>query len=238
MQLRYLYLFFLGLILAGCVKIIAGDRAADHSFDNRPVGASAQELLTDATYTSLVVEIQYMPGYAPSKASLAQVESFLEERLHKPGGIRIVQKEIPALPERQITREQVISLERRNRTLFTRDSELAVYLLFTNGEFTDPKILGWAYRNTSAVIYGKAIHDNSNKIGKPRRTRLETSIMLHEIGHLMGLVNVHFPMHSAHGDTARASHCENPKCLMYYGLETEDRFGHMLRRGVPQLDSA
>ena len=46
-----------------------------------------------------------------------------------------------------------------------------------------------AYHNTSAVVYGKAVRNHSKLAGRLTHQELETAVVLHEMGHLLGLVN-------------------------------------------------
>ena len=46
------------------------------SDNNKQVGASANDLLSAATYTAVKIEIQYMPGFAPDAAAINNLNSF------------------------------------------------------------------------------------------------------------------------------------------------------------------
>ena len=47
---------------------------------------------------------------------------------------------------------------------------------------------------------------------------LEESDVIHEIGHLMGLVNLGTPMVVNHEDPTHAYHCNDRNCAMYFSL--------------------
>ena len=139
---------------------------------NKPVGFSANQLLGAATYKSLKIEVQYMTGYAPDAAALNHLQTILSAYLNKPSGITIVTKEISASSSTILSIDQVRTIEEQNRTVFTTGDQLGVYFLYTNGNYTDNGVLGVAYRNTSMVLFGKKIHDNSGAIGQASRTKL------------------------------------------------------------------
>lgn len=229
---------FMAIIVTGCIKTIASEEEVMNPefFHNKPFGASAEELLSDKNFTSLKVEIQYMPGFEPDQEAVYELWKFLHTHLNKPEGISVVTRRIKAAKDTVLTKPEVLAIERANRSSYTSGKEIALYVLYTNGEFTNSKILGYAHRNTSVVIFGKNINENSGKIGKPDRTRLESTVLLHEMGHLLGLVNEGSTMQKNHKDTKHASHCRNRKCLMYYGIEIEDKFGHLIKKGIPKLD--
>ena len=207
------------------------------SFHNRKLGASARELLSDEMYQSLTVEIQYMKGFKPRQETVNQLSIFLNRYLNKPNGINIVLNEIRRTKNTALNLDSVVAIETANRTHFVEDDRTAIYILFTNSRHIDKKILGTAYRNTSAVIYGKAIKENSNARGKLTRQELETAVLLHETGHLLGLVNKGSLAASNHIDFDYPDHCTNKKCLMYHATETKKLSSILIKGKVPDLDS-
>jgi hypothetical protein len=208
--------------------------APDH-LHNRPVGASANEILSGSTYTSLKVEVQYMTGFEPDAAALAHLQSMLSMVTHK-SNVSIITKEIQASPNTSLSVSQVIDIERNNRTVFTSGNELALYILYTNTDYTDNNVLGVAYRNTSVALFGRKIHENSGSIGQASRTKLLATVAEHEMGHLMGLVDLGTAMQTNHKDAAHGNHCNNTSCLMYYASETTDILGFLLTGNIPSLD--
>ncbi len=207
------------------------------SLHNRPVGASANELLASTKYTSLKIEVQYMTGFAPDAAALNHLQSVLTALLNKPSGITIVTKEIPASPNLALSVNDVDIIEKNHRTAFTNGNELAVYVLYTNGNYTDNNVLGVAYKNTSAVLFGKKINDNSGGLGQASRTKLVATVIEHELGHLLGLVNLGSPMQTGHQDGAHGHHCSNSNCLMHYTSETSDILGFLITGNIPSFDA-
>lgn len=205
--------------------------------NNRAVGASANELLSAATYTTVKIEIQYMPGYAPDAAAVNNINSFLSTLINKPGGISITQTQITASGKQVLSLNDIAVIEKNNRTVYTSGNQLGVYVLITDGGYSETNVLGLAYRNTSMSILGKTIHDNSGGIGQVSRTKLETTVMQHELGHLMGLVDVGTAMQTNHKDAMHGNHCNNNNCLMYYASETTEILGFLLTGAVPPLDA-
>lgn len=235
-----LFFLFAAIIFNSCSKSstsYVNNPNAPDALHNRPTGASANELLSAANYTSLKIEVQYMPGFQPDAGALNHIQNTLSGILNKPAGITIVTKEIPAANNQTLSVNDVITIEKNNRTAFTTNSELAIYILYTNGNYTDNNVLGVAYKNTSAVLFGKKINDNSGGIGQASRTKLVATVAEHEVGHLLGLVNIGSPMQTNHQDAAHGNHCNNPYCLMYYASETSDIFGFLVTGNIPSFDA-
>lgn len=208
-----------------------------NSENDKQVGVSANALLSAATYTSVKIEIQYMPGFAPDAAAINNLTSYFNTLINKPGGITVVQSQIPSANKVVLSLNDIATIEKNNRTVFTAGNQLGVYFLFTDGTYTESAVLGLAYRNTSMAILGKTIHDNSGAIGQASRTKLESTVLEHEAGHILGLVDLGSPMQTAHNDASHGNHCNNTNCLMYYSSETTDILGFLITGAIPSLDA-
>jgi hypothetical protein len=217
-----------------CVFSACKKDSTEHVFDYRTLGASANELLSSAHYSKLHIEIQYMIGYAPDTSSVNKLVTFLNKLINKPNGIVVTEQEIPANASPVLSISDVVSLEKRYRTYFTANDMISVHILITNGYSPNDNILATAYWNTSYCIYGKAVSDNSDGYGEESKFTLISTILEHEFGHLMGLVDQGSPMQNNHRDIANGAHCNNPDCLMYYNVETTDISGIA---NIPPLDA-
>ena len=240
MRKQIAFIIIYAILFGGCQKTkvtYTNNPNAPDYLHNRSVGASANELLASTKYTSLKIEIQYMPGFAPDAAAISHLQATLNNLLNKPSGITINTTQVAAASNLVLSAADVLQIERNNRTAFTTDDQIAVYLLYTNGSYTDNNVLGLAYKNTSAAIFGKKIHDNSGGIGQANRTKLEATVLEHELGHLLGLVDLGSNMQTAHKDAAHGNHCNNTNCLMYYASETSDILGFLITGNIPAFDT-
>lgn len=206
------------------------------------VGTSANDLLSDKNYESLLVEIQYVEGYKPTQTAIDNLKTFLSQRLNKPEGISFIWKSIAPIGKSTFTIDDIKKIEDNNRSEFTDKKTIAVYFLFLDGEYAEntsnSKVLGIAYRNTSMVIFEKTVVELSDNIlTEPERDKLETTVINHEFGHILGLVNVGSPMQNDHQDTANGKHCTNSDCLMYWTAETDNVINNLMGSNpVPELD--
>ena len=56
-------------------------------------------------------------------------------------------------------------------------------------EYSDDSVLGVAVNATDIAIFKSTIQDSENFLNRPSAEEIENSVMLHEVGHLLGLVN-------------------------------------------------
>jgi hypothetical protein len=239
--MRYLFLLLITVIaLTSCKKEKKSDSddEANFSYGEKNFGASADDLLQARKFPSLIVEIQYMEGYEPDEAAILNLKQFVQEHLHKPHGILFIQKQIQAVTDSILTNKQVDSIQKADRTVLSRNGQIALYILYTNGHYENKNVLGHAFKNTCIVIYGKAIKQHQAVFSFPTQTTLESTILLHELGHLLGLVNKGSPMKVDHADTAHDSHCLNPDCVMYWSMSLVPTFGPLKGDAIPCFDSA
>ncbi len=243
--MKYLkYLFFFTLLVAN-LNCSNDDKASDEngintSGNKKNTGSSAHGFLASDNYQSLVIEISYVEGFRPNTQTLINLKQFLENLLNKPNGISILEKQIPFPSKTVFSLEEIAEIEDANRTKYNDSGILAVHLLYINGNFesdtSSSKTLGTAYFNTSAVIYEQNIQELSDAINEPNRVDLETTVLLHEFGHLLGLVDLGSPMQNNHLDTAHDKHCDNESCLMFWKVENNGVL-QMMTSGIPQLDA-
>src|SRR5665647_89101 len=89
---------FLTLAFTACQKDITGSNE-----DYKTLGTSAHDFLSSAVFTSLQIQISYMPGYQPDDASINRLTTFLATYLNKPGGINISEQAIAASGKDSLT---------------------------------------------------------------------------------------------------------------------------------------
>jgi len=223
------------VVVAGCSK---SDVAAGATSENKKaVGASANDLLSATKYISIRLDIQYMPGYQPDAASVNNLVAFVDLLCNKPGGITVTQTPIPSGGKTMYSDADVRAIENANRTVYTSGTILGVNFIYLDGNYTTENVLGFAYYNTSMALFGRKLFTSSGGLGQPSRTKLESTIMEHEMGHLLGLVNLGSPMQTAHEDAAHGKHCINSTCLMYYQAQITDIMGPLMTGTIPVLDA-
>lgn len=235
--LKLLVVAFIVSAFTSCMKEARpAPQVSYPDYHKQKLGASAKDLLRDDRFRSLTVELQYMTGFEPETETVGYLKAYLDSFLNKPDGIRILLKEITPVKEKMLNKDKVVAIEDHNRTAFPVNKDLTLYILTTSGMHHDKHILGMAYRNTSAVLFGGAIKKHSGGNNLLTKAELETTVLLHEIGHLLGLGNESSTSYNKRAGKGKHHHCENNKCLMYWETETRN-LSVINRKGrIPQLD--
>jgi hypothetical protein len=205
--------------------------------DNYIHDIQPKHFLSEDTYKSLTVEVIAVEGHEPNATALVNLESFLESRLNKSQGINITQKTIPSPENISFSANDLRSLEDKQRTQYTQNENLTAYIFYADQEYAgntnESKVIGLAYGSTSMCIFEKTVDDNSGGLGQVSRKNLETSVLIHEFGHVLGLVNTGTSMVQNHESTP--GHCDNENCLMYYASETASLTGFLGGDPIPEL---
>jgi len=202
------------------------------------VGESANEFLSDGNFNTLAIEVDYVEGFQPTQSALNNLRSFLQARLNKPGGISItLDDEIPSPGMSPYTAQEAFDLEKEHRNTFTEGNTISAYFLILDGEFEQENVLGFAYFNTSMALLGGTIEDNSGGFNQPSRETVETAVLQHEFGHILGLVNNGTPAVQDHVDEENEAHCDVESCLMYFAVRTSGFMTNLMGGNVPELDA-
>lgn len=243
---------FLFVFLASCssdqkeeVTIIDDDGEeiiVDTSLNKKQVGDSAHDMLSDTSFKKIAFEIFYVEGLRPTDATVANFKQFLATRLNKPDGITVDLTEIPSPAQDVYTIADIRTLEDDIRTEYNDDERIAVFGIFIDGEYSENtengSVLGVAYRNTSFVIFEETVQSFSGQPLAPSTTVLESTVLNHEFGHLLGLVNAGTTPQSDHQDVEHGRHCTEEDCLMFWAAETGEGLLNMVSGGnISELDA-
>lgn len=237
---KFLIFLFSFLFILSCNKDDdSGDPINDPRSENlKGLGTSAEDLLSDAIYNKLIIEIAYTDGYRPLQETIDSFRLFLEERLNKPGAITFIETEIltPFVESQSIA--EIREIEADQRTKYTDGDTIAAFIYFSHANFENDtettKTLGTAYYNTSLVVFEQTLRDLITNPGFDLLI-LEATTLQHEFGHLLGLVNLlDDDIHANHEDLAHGNHCIVQECLMYF--ESNNSQSLRNRSSIPVLD--
>lgn len=187
------------------------------------------DLVSADPFPRLELHVDYVEGrkYRPGVAN--DLADGLVEVVDKPEGVAVVEGEPlpPAAPEEGWTLDELRQfVETRAAEIDAPSQAVTTYTLFVDGEFaqgtSEGTVLGLAWANRYSVVFQDQIEDAcQSQLGllpgadDPLCSRAELTIWRHEIGHLLGLVNVGAPLTTDHADPDDPSHCRHEHCVMY-----------------------
>jgi hypothetical protein len=216
--MRSRHLFVLLVLLIGGVASCSKEDT--EALDYKTLGSSANHFLSSSKYQTLELEINYMQAYPLPDPVINRLTDYLQTYLNKPGGIKVYRQVINNSDKTTFSLSDVVALERKVRTKFSRPGVIAVHIIVLDAEFSEFAVLGNAYWNTSMSVYGRTIDRYSGGNGQVSMEHLLITLIEHEFGHLLGLVDQGSPMVAQHKDTNNGAHCINPNCLMNHLIET------------------
>lgn len=248
MKYRILVAFLTLAFISACSTDNSDDSdnqpSVNKNLNRQSTGSSANDLLSDDVFKSMIIELVYVEGFEPTETAINNFVTFLNERTYKPGGITVEKRAIASPGQDVYTIEEIAQIEREQRQHYNTQNQIAVWAYFTDGEAdTDSEAdntvtLGTAYWNTSFVIYEETLQGLSNGPLEPSRSLLETTVINHEFGHIFGLTNLGTPLQSSHEDSEHPKHCDEEDCLMYWATESAVNIANMGNMSsAPELDS-
>ena len=205
--------------LSGCIS----DEILFQNEESRGIpGGLAMACLDSSKYTKLVMEIDYENGYQPKSSSTDMLKQRLEQVCDKPDGVSISSTETIFGKEGSWTSDDVRSFGWENKDNQPRtDSTLYWQILFPSGSYTDDSVLGVAVDASTIAIFGDSVEEAKGPIfGRPSAEEVENSVIVHEAGHLLGLVNIVYQSLSEHEDPDHPNHSNNEDSVMYWAIES------------------
>ena len=190
--------------------------------------------LSDDKYTSMVVEIDYEAGYMPEQSSTDLLKTRLEQVCDKPQGIEAFLTETNFDHEGQWSASDVREKgwnEKSNNP--QSDSTLYWQAIFPSGQYANDGVLGVAVDASTIAIFGEAVDDAEGPIfNRPSAEEIENSVLVHEFGHLLGLVNLVYQSPVEHEDEEHKGHSNNEDSVMYWAIESAN-IGNIITGELP-----
>lgn len=243
---KFIFILFVGLAIISCKSDDSNEIEVDPKAENlKALGSSAEDILSDDIYKSLTIELVYSSIYRPTQEAIDNLWAFINARVNKPSGVVFIETMINDQSGAPFNISEIRAIEAENRTIFTVEDDIAIYIYFANGsaqgDTKNSVTLGTAYQNTSIVLYEKTLQtltvDNPDLLPD-----LESTVLHHEMGHIFGLVNIQSDdIHTNHEDPDNSRHCIIEECLMYFEslAPTRQIMDQLMRRGgsIPEFDS-
>lgn len=202
-------LLLLSTLVSGCLRGVLGDD-------------TAHDLVSGEKYSKLVVEIDHASGFAPRSAATELLQTRINERLTKPGGVTFASLEPFTASDTEYTIDEIRAKERQLRDTYASHDTTVLYILYLNGHSAsdddDGKVLGVHYNPGAIAIFKNTIDTSGGTFGVGADA-VEKAVLVHEFGHAIGLVNNGIPMVTPHEDAGHRGHSTNEDSVMYWAVE-------------------
>lgn len=190
--------------------------------DNGNVGDWSMRYLQAAPYSSLLIEVDYISSVMPTQAALNTLVSRAQAHTNKPGGVTLVTRALTVPGQPVWSVQQTYNLEQAQRQYYANGSQVVKYYLYLDGhsdqDNSQTAVLAWTYTGTSTGVFAQTLKTAVNPLVTLQE--VEQSVLVHEFGHDLGLVNLGAPLTTNHLDTQHGPHCTNQNCVMFWATES------------------
>jgi hypothetical protein len=197
------------------------------------VGDLAAALLRPGNGNRIVVEVRAQTGAAP----VAGTVDHLTRVLRDVSGKAVPVDGIDALGggAREWSAEAIVAAADAAADHAQGGTQVVLRLLFVHGTFEgDDSVLGVAVRGDVAAVFSDVVEATGGLLASA--ATIERAVTLHEVGHLLGLVDL--AIDTGRDDPAHPGHSTNDRSVMYWAVES-DVVTQVLGGGVPtDLDAA
>jgi hypothetical protein len=163
-----------------------------------------------------VIEIDSVRGYEPTQAAVDTLIARLKSVADKPGGIQVVKHSVDG-GRSSWTTAAVRGFEQEHRDHHNSASTAVIHVSYVDGESADGA-LGIAYSSSSVVIFAQSLRDNA--IATVPAEDVEKAALVHEVGHLLAMVNQGYKSPRDHEDPEHQGHSKNINSVMYYAVDS------------------
>jgi hypothetical protein len=203
------------LLVSGCLDSLKDQIVSCENI----TGDCKYEILQDKVYSKLHIEINYVTDNSPDSEAIDILKKRIKEVSDKTS-ITVSQSAFGST-DNSYSLEEIVNIEKNERERFKSGDTFVIHILYLNGEYQDnDKTLGLAYTGSSFVLFKEKIEDASFLLISP--TDIEKSVIVHEFGHLLGLINNGYKSPHDHEDSQHPNHSNNEESVMYWAIESQD----------------
>lgn len=195
-----------------------GDGPAVTGNDAGPLGANAQ-LYLRGDVPALTIEVDAVEGREPSGEALGHLRSTISGVSDKSDVSQRPVETFGSTGERY-SRGDLAALEEAHRDTGSTSDAASLYVLVVNGEFAgNPNALGVAYSASAFAVFRDKIESAAGLVGSP--STVERAVVVHELGHLLRLVNIGYDSPRDREDPEYPNHSQNRDSVMFWAVESD-----------------
>jgi hypothetical protein len=194
-----------------------------------PPGSFAPAYLRPSVTGAVLIEWTAAAGSGPQPGTLARLRDQLAGATGKPVSVGRSPVTPPGDP-RAWTGADLVAVAEGAGTTRQSEAVAVLRLLFVNGTFGgDESVLGVAVRGDVAAIFTDRVAASATLLVRPQA--IEDAVGLHEVGHLLGLVDLH--LQTGRADPQHPGHSTNQASVMYWAVESS-LVAELLTGGPPR----
>ena len=219
MRIFFVIAIIVFLATPGCLEDLKDEIVSCENL----TGACRYEILQYDKFARLHIEIDYVTEYGPDSDAVDLLKQRIEETTDKTS-ISVSQSSFGST-DSSYSLEEILDIEKSQRERYKSGNTFIIHILYLNGEYEDnDQTLGLAYKGSSFVIFKEAIKDAVpfGGLSLISAEDIEKSVIVHEYGHLVALVNNGYESPHDHEDPDHPNHSNNDESVMYWAIESQD----------------
>ena len=207
-------------VLSGC---LSDDVLGDIIPEKKGIpGGLTMACLTNS-YTKMIIEIDFESGYKPETSSTDLLKQRISEVCSFSQGITTEFTETNFADVGTWSADDVREQGWDNKKADpTEGKTLRWQLIFPAESYEDDSVLGVAVDASTIAIFGESVDDAAGFFSRPSAEDVENSVMVHEAGHLLGLVNLVYTSPVNHESADKPGHSDNDDSVMYWAIESRN----------------
>ncbi len=191
-------------------------------------GEASLDYLRGQPYSHILIEVDHATGRNPSSTALGFLRERLLKYLDKQDVNFDLSEELP-VARGDRSEDEVMRLYLDHKNHRTAGDTAAIYVAYLDRKLKDdPNVDGVAFTAKGLAVFPDFFQDAPDQASK---TYAETAVLLHEVGHLLGLVNLVYKsdqrtLHLStmeYEDHVHPSHTTNVSDVMYWTNEGPTR---------------
>ncbi|MGH3441647.1 MAG: hypothetical protein ACRDUY_06305 [Nitriliruptorales bacterium] len=191
---------------------------ATQTNDLGSLGANGPAILR-GDHQRLVVEVDVQQGVDANSGALDHLVGVLGSVSDKPGGIALSGGNSFSSERQTWTPGDLRAVADANRSNYSTADTVVIYVLYVDGSFENENALGVAYNASEVALFPERWRGTlADLLGGGRQ--VEEAVVVHEIGHLLGLVNLTYDSRFGHEDPEHPHHSNNRGSVMYWAIES------------------
>ena len=203
------------ILIPGCLDDLKNEAISCENL----TGACRYEILRSSNYSRLHIEINFVTDNSPDSDAIDLLKTRIQEVTDKTS-VSVSQKSFGSTDE-SYSLEEILDIENIQRERYKSGNTFIIHILYLNGEYQDnDQTLGLAFKGSSFVLFKEKIDDASFLLISDKD--IEKSVIVHEFGHLLGLINNDYQSPHDHEDPDHPNHSNNEDSVMYWAIESQD----------------